>query len=105
MITVFFQKYDWADRAAGLLTTWHHGEVYQPSHYCLVVEEGLFADLKYKKVSSGIDSETGEEVFSNIDKGITYLLDIDKLKELHPECETELIYTNDISLVKGVHRG
>lgn len=105
LITVIFQKQDCAGRPAGLLTTWNDGEIYQPSHYCLVVEVELFTGLKYDKVPSGVDPDTGEEQFSLVDKGVTYLLDIGRLKEEYPECETNLIYTDNISLVKELPRG
>ncbi|MCP5006602.1 MAG: hypothetical protein GY941_22070 [Planctomycetes bacterium] len=100
MYTVYFQKEECGGRPKGFLTSWRQGEHYEPSHYCLVVSDELFSELRYDSIVQGKDEETGEDIVVRTPKECTYMLADPLTIE-----EGELVYVDDKSLVKEVRGG
>ncbi len=105
MKTITFQKTACAGRPAGFLTRWYRGEVYQPSHFCLVVSYELYGKLKYNHTVGPIDPETGKPTDIRELKGVTYIIDVARLKAEYPDCETKAVYTEDETLLTVVPLG
>jgi len=103
--TITFQKTACGGRPAGFLTRWYRGVVYNPSHYCIIVDYDLYDDRKYNHVDGGIDPNTGDPIDKRELKGVTYIVDIDRLKAEYPTCETEAVQTTDKTLVTEVPLG
>ncbi len=79
--------------------------MYQPSHYCIVVSYELYDKLKYKHTAGPTDPETGQPTDKRELKGVTYIIDVARLKAEHPDCETKAVYTEDEALLTVVNLG
>lgn len=103
--TITFQKSECGGRPAGFLTRWYRDKVYIPTHYCIAVPYELYDSMKYTYEDGPVDPETGEPTKVRKMKGVTYIINIDRLKEEHPKCESEIVVTEDITLLSEVPLG
>jgi hypothetical protein len=61
--------------------------------------------MKYNFTDGPVDPETGEPTQIREMKGVTYMVNIDRLKAEYPECESGVVVTEDITLLSEVPLG